>query len=152
MTSVPESDVPDSSFLWTRGTAARETLRYLDRHRIEAESLLVKAELSRDQMLRDASGISAASQYRFLELAASETNESLLGLHVAGEIDLRDIGLLFYLAASSTTVATALEHLVRYGETHSEEARLEISRHANEMVLTHRPMLAFDELRRQFSA
>ena len=151
MRSARQSDIPESPFLWTRGTAARETLRYLDRKRIEAEPLLAKAELSRDQMLRDASGISAASQYRFLELAATETDESLLGLRVAAEMDMRDVGVLFYLAASSATVATALAHLVRYAATTSEEVRLEVSRLRNETVLTHRPMLAFDEPRRQFS-
>jgi hypothetical protein len=102
-------------------------------------------------MWLDNSGISAASQYRFLELAATATNESLLGLRVAAEMDMRDVGVLFYLAASSATVATALEHLVRYAATTSEEVRLEVSRLRNETVLTHRPMLAFDEPRRQFS-
>jgi hypothetical protein len=42
-------------------------------------------------------GVSVASQYRFLELAAIETKDSLLGLHVAAEMDVRDIGILFYL-------------------------------------------------------
>jgi hypothetical protein len=36
MRSVPQSDVPQSPFLWSRGTAARETLRYLDRNGIGA--------------------------------------------------------------------------------------------------------------------
>ena len=45
MKSVPESDVPQSPFLWSRGTAARETLRYLDRNGIDAEPLLLKVEL-----------------------------------------------------------------------------------------------------------
>jgi hypothetical protein len=31
MKSVPQSEVPQSPFLWSRGAAARETLRYLDR-------------------------------------------------------------------------------------------------------------------------
>ena len=39
MKSFPESDVPQSPFLWSRGTAARETLRYLDRNGIDAEPL-----------------------------------------------------------------------------------------------------------------
>ena len=47
MRSVPQSAVPRSPFLWSRGTAARETLRYLDRNGIDAEPLLLKAELSR---------------------------------------------------------------------------------------------------------
>ena len=84
MKSVPESDVPQSPFLWSRGTAARETLRYLDRNGIDAEPLLLKAELSRGVLLPDSDGISVTSQLRFLELAAIETNDSLLGLHVAG--------------------------------------------------------------------
>ena len=45
MRSVPQSDVPRSPFLRSRGTAARETLRYLDRNGIDAEPLLLKAKL-----------------------------------------------------------------------------------------------------------
>ena len=45
--SDPQSGIAESPFLWTRGIAARETLRYLDRKRIDAEPLLAKAELSR---------------------------------------------------------------------------------------------------------
>jgi hypothetical protein len=81
-------------------TSARETLRYLDRNGIDAEPLLLKAELSRDQLSPESDGISVASQHRFLELAAIETNDPLLGLHVAAEMDLRDAGILFYLAAA----------------------------------------------------
>src|SRR5262245_20947924 len=95
MRSVPQSDIPQSPFLWSRGTAARETLRYLDRNAIDAEPLLLKAELSRDQVSPESGGISVASQHRLLELAAIEMNDSLLGLHVAAEMDLRDAGILF---------------------------------------------------------
>jgi hypothetical protein len=58
-------------------------------------------------MTEDPAGVSAVSQHRFFELAASEVDDSLLGLHVAGEMDLRDIGLLFYLPASAATVGEA---------------------------------------------
>ena len=50
MRSFPQSSIPLSPFLWSRGTAARETLRYLDRNGIDAEPLLLKAELSRGQL------------------------------------------------------------------------------------------------------
>ena len=151
MKSVPESDVPQSPFLWSRGTAARETLRYLDRNGIDAEPLLLKAELSRGVLLPDSDGISVTSQLRFLELAAIETNDSLLGLHVAAEMDLRDAGILFYLAAASTTVAEALEHLARYAEAANEAVHLEISQHKGETVLAVRPIGWYDESRQQFS-
>jgi hypothetical protein len=41
MTSVPPSEAPQSPFLWTRGIAARETLRYLDRNGVDAEPVLL---------------------------------------------------------------------------------------------------------------
>jgi hypothetical protein len=151
MRSVSQSEVPQSPFLWTRGIAARETLSYLDRKGIDAEPLLLKVELSRGRLSQDPGGISFASQHRFLELAATETNNSLLGLHVAAEMDVRAVGILFYLAASSATVAEALEHLVRYVGTTSEAVRLEISQHKDETVLTAHPVLALDEPCRQFS-
>src|SRR5215510_5594841 len=144
MRSVAQSDIPQSPFLWSRGTAARETLRYLDRNGIDAEPLLLKAELSRDQLSPESGGISVASQHRFLELAAIEMNDSLLGLHVAAE------GILFYLAAASATVTEALEHLARYAGTANEAVHLEISQHNGEAVLAVRPIGCYDEPWRQF--
>ena len=151
MRSIPQSEVSQSPFLWTRGVAARETLRHLDRNGIDAEPLLLKAELSRSQLSQDSGGISVASQHRFLEFAAIETNDSLLGLHVAAEMDLRDAGILFYLTAASATVAEALEHLARYAGTANEAVHLEISQYKGETVLTMRPIDGHDEPRRQFS-
>jgi AraC-like DNA-binding protein len=148
---VPEGDIAQAPFLWTRGIAARETLRYLDRNGIDAEPMLSKAELSRVQLIEDPGGVSAVSQHRFLEIAAAETNDPLLGLHVAAIMDLREIGLLFYLAASSETVAEALEYVARYAATATAEIRLEISRQKDETLLTFRRVLASDAPIRQQS-
>jgi AraC-like DNA-binding protein len=150
MSSAPESGMPQAPFLWTRGVAARETLNYLDKRGVDTEPLLSKAELSRRQLQRDPGGVSVVSQHRFLELAANQMNDPLLGLHVAVEIDLRDIGLLYYLAASSATVSEALEYLSRYAATSNEEIRLGISRHKEETVLTFQPVMALDVPRGQF--
>jgi hypothetical protein len=71
MKSVPRNDVRASPFVWTRGTAARETLRNLDRNGIDAEPLLVKGELSfrvpvpgvrRDPDERSAAGLHVAAE------------------------------------------------------------------------------------------
>jgi GNAT superfamily N-acetyltransferase len=86
-----------SPSLWTRGVAARETLSYLDRRGIDARPALFEAGLSRRQLSREDIGLSVAAQYRFLELAATEPDDPLLGLHVAAEIaeeDGRIIGFL----------------------------------------------------------
>jgi len=151
VSSEPRSDLPQLPFLWTRGIAARETMYYLDRHRIEAEPLLEKAELSRAQLTQDPGGVSVVCQHRFLELAASEVNDSILGLHVAAEMDLRDIGLLFYLSASSATVSEALDHLAQYAATMNEEIRLEILRRKHETILTFQHALESEDPRRQHS-
>ena len=151
MRPADKRDVPESPFLWARGIAARETLGYLDKNGIDAEPLLLSAGLSRSQLSQQRRGVSVASQCRFLELAAAETNDSLLGLHVAAEMDLRDGGVLFYLMASSVTVAEALEHLAKYAATTNEAVRIEISRHNLETVLTAHFLLGVEEPRRQAS-
>jgi AraC-like DNA-binding protein len=151
MSDPPEPRTSHLPFVWTRGIAARETLVYLDRKGINAEPLLLRAELSRAQLTKDPVGTSAASQHRFLELAAIETDDPLLGLHVAAAMDLREIGLLFYLAASSATVAEALEHLAEYAATTTEEIRLSISPGEDETLLVFHRVLAADEPCRQHS-
>ena len=45
MRCVPQSTSRAEPVLWSRGTAARETLRYLNRNGIDAEPLLLKVEL-----------------------------------------------------------------------------------------------------------
>jgi hypothetical protein len=69
MTAVSGASIPSSPFIWTQGIADREALHYLDRNGIEADPLLSRAELSRDQLTHNPGGVSAASQHRFLELA-----------------------------------------------------------------------------------
>ena len=114
--------------LWTRGVAARETLSYLDRRGIDARPALLGAGLSRRQLSRSDIGLSVASQYRFLELAAAEADDQLLGLHVAAEMDLRAIGILFYLTGSAPTVTEALENLARYSQTTNEALAVNLPR------------------------
>ena len=139
-----------SPLLWTRGVAARETLSDLDRRGIDAESALFGAGLSRRQLSENDIGVSVASQYQFLELAATEANDHLLGLHVAAEMDMRAVGILFYLAGSSPTVSEALENLARYSTTTNEALVLDIVRPKEEVILTIHHVQEFYEPHRQF--
>ena len=143
---VPE----ESPLLWTRGVAARETLKYLDRRRINPEPALSGAGVSRRQLSQDDIGLSVASQYRFLELAAAEADDQLLGMHVVAEMDIRAIGLLFYLTGSSRTVSEALENLARYSRTTNEALVAEISQQKDEVILAIRHVQEFYEPHRQF--
>ena len=136
--------------LWTQGAATRETLSYLDRRGIDADPALFGAGTSRRQLSQADIGLPVASQYRFLELAAAEANDQVLGLHVAAEMDLRSIGILFYLTGSAPTVTEALENLARYSQTANEALALEISRQKDEVILAIRHVQEFDEQHRQF--
>jgi AraC-like DNA-binding protein len=140
----------ESPVLWTQAAAARETLSYLDRKGIDAAPALLGAGLSRSQLSRDDLGVSAAAQYRFLELAAAEADDQLLGLRVAAVMDMRAVGILFYLTESSPTVSEALENLVRYSQTTNEALVAEITRRQDEATLAIRPVQVFDEPHRQF--
>jgi AraC-like DNA-binding protein len=139
-----------SPLLWTRGVAAREALSYIDRRGIDAEPALFGAGLSRRQLSENDIGVSVASQYRFLELAATEANDPLLGLHVASEMDMQAIGILFYLTGSARTVSEALESLAHYSATTNEALVLEIFRHKDEVILAIRHVQEFDEPHQQF--
>ena len=93
--------------LWTRGVAARETLSYLDRRGIDAEPALFGAGLSRRQLSRDDIDLPVASQYQFLELAATEAN---------GEpaLHLRDALLLFRRLGVDVPPLSAMEFKLAY--------------------------------------
>jgi AraC-like DNA-binding protein len=140
----------ESPLLWTRGAAARETLNYLERRGIDAEPAMFGAGISRRQLSQDDIGLSVASQYRFLELAAAEANDQLLGLHVAAEMDMRAIGILFYLTGSAPTVSEALENLARYSRTTNEALVVEISQQKDAVILAIRHLQEFGEPHRQF--
>ena len=146
MRMVPQK----SRLLWTQGVVARETLSYLDRRGIDAEPALRGAGFSRRQLSRKDLGVSVASQYRFLELAATEADDQLLGLHVGAEMDLRSISLLFYLSGSSRTVSKALDNLARYSRTTNEALVIEISQDKDEVTLIIRHVEEFDEPAGQF--
>jgi AraC-like DNA-binding protein len=65
-------------------------------------------------------------------------------------MDMRAIGILFYLAGSSPTVSEALEHLVHYSATTNEAPVLEIFRHKDDVILAIRHVQEFDEPHQQF--
>jgi AraC-like DNA-binding protein len=56
----------------------------------------------------------AQGQIRFLKLAAEALQDDLLGFHLAQDLELREIGLLYYVLASSDIMADALVRAERY--------------------------------------
>ena len=60
------------------------------------------------------------SQIRFLDEAAIALKDDCLGFTLARDFDLREIGLLYYVMASSQTLGEALKRLARYSKVTNE--------------------------------
>ncbi len=65
---------------------------------IEADGLLSKVGLTRNLIEDRKARLSVESQIRFLALGAEALQDDDLGFHLARDFDLREIGLLYYVA------------------------------------------------------
>ncbi|MFL6572017.1 MAG: AraC family transcriptional regulator ligand-binding domain-containing protein, partial [Burkholderiales bacterium] len=77
--------------------------------------LLKKANLTVEQIDDSRVRLAARDQIRLLNLVAAALGDDFLGVHLAQHCDLRQMGLLYYVLASSETVVEALRRAVRYG-------------------------------------
>ena len=62
----------------------------------------------------------AESQIAFLKLASEAPGDPLLGFHLAESFELRELGLLYYVQASSETLGEALGRVARYSSVAHE--------------------------------
>jgi AraC-like DNA-binding protein len=150
MAEEPAGDTQENLFLHTPGVAARETLLFLDRNGIDAEPILARAGVSRNQLSHPGAGVTVVSQYRFLEYAAAAAEDPLLGMHVALQMDLRNVGVPYYLVTSSTTIAQAFFNLARYSRVASEAILFELVPKDDKMALTIVPVRPYSEPRPQY--
>ena len=67
------------------------------------------------------------TQIKVLDLAARELQDECLGFHLARNFDLREIGLLYYVMASSERLEDALRNAERYSEINNEGVHLRFS-------------------------
>jgi AraC-like DNA-binding protein len=87
---------------------------------IETKPLVKKAGLT-DQLVKDRGArLTVHHQIQFLNLAAKHLGDEFLGFHLAQLPDLRELGLLFYVAASSETLGDALQRAARYSSIVNE--------------------------------
>lgn len=95
------------------GLATRLALSHLERQGLDPVPLLKRSGLSRISLARGAR-VSAVSQIGFLEEVARATGDNWIGLTLAADFDLRETGMLYYVAASSHQLGEALARLERY--------------------------------------
>jgi Arabinose-binding domain of AraC transcription regulator, N-term len=114
-------EMPPQVLPTATGFAAREALALLRKHNIATAPLLLRAGLSEHGLARAAAEgdglprlVSAIGQSRFLEYAAEAMDDSAFGLHLAKQIDPRDVGLYFYAGSAARDLGEALALFSRY--------------------------------------
>jgi AraC-like DNA-binding protein len=95
------------------GLASRLAVLYLENKGIDAEPLLSRSGLSRPA-INERKRIRVASQIKFLKLVSQAAKDDWVGLTLAGDFDLREMGMLYYVASSSRQLGDALVRLARY--------------------------------------
>ena len=81
---------------------------------VDVEPLLDKAGLTVEAIENKDTPLGVRNQIKFVELVANAVHDNLLGFHLAYTCDPREIGLLYYVAASAETLFDALLRVARY--------------------------------------
>jgi AraC-like DNA-binding protein len=102
------------------GVIARLAYAHAKEAGIELEPLLKKAALTYHQIEDPAARLRVRDQVNFLNLAADALRDDLLGFHLAQPADLRAMGALYYVLASSETMGEALRRVARYSSVVNE--------------------------------
>jgi AraC-like DNA-binding protein len=87
---------------------------------IALDPLLKKAGLTRFQIEDPKAVIRVRDQIKFLDLVAAALEDDCLGFHLAQTADLRQMGFLYYVLASSKTLIEALQRAARYSSINNE--------------------------------
>jgi AraC-like DNA-binding protein len=102
---------------------------------IDVTLLMVKAGVTRQQVEDDSVRLTVQGQIRFVELVANALQDDFLGFHLAKSFDLREMGLLYYVAASSESLGDALRRLERYSTIGNEGVTLQV-REGEDLAIT----------------
>jgi AraC-like DNA-binding protein len=88
--------------------------------------LVSRAELTLDLIDQPGCRLDVNAQIKLLNLAAEVLHDDFLGFHLAQDFDLREIGLLYYVMASSESLADALRNVARYSRLNNEGVQVAI--------------------------
>jgi AraC-like DNA-binding protein len=102
----------------TGGIARAAFAQALDR--LDVTPLVKRAGLTVGQLKDPDARVGVRNQIRFLDLVAHELSDEFLGFRLAQDFELRNLGLLYYVLASSGTLGEALQRAARYCAIHNE--------------------------------
>jgi AraC-like DNA-binding protein len=95
---------------------------------VDVAPLLEQAGLTLEQIKNPNVRIGVVNQIKFVGLIAAALGDELLGFHLVDDFDFREIGLLYYVAASAGTLGEALRRVERYIKIQNDGVRFEVLR------------------------
>jgi AraC-like DNA-binding protein len=96
---------------------------------LHLEPLLQRAGLTVQQVEDLEIRIGVGNQIKLVDLIANSLPDEFLGIHLALEVELRELGLLYYVQASSDTLGQALKRLARYSSIQNEGVKIKYREH-----------------------
>jgi AraC-like DNA-binding protein len=109
-----------ASIPMAQGGLARLAVARLESAGVPVAPLLRRIGLTPELIAQLEERLSVQSQIRLLDEAAIALDDDCLGFTLARDFDLREIGLLYYVMASSQTLGEALKRLARYSKVTNE--------------------------------
>ena len=106
------------------GGITRAAYALASRAQMSVGPLLRRANLSVEQAKNPDLRIAVKDQIKFLNLVAEELHDEFLGIRLAQSVELRELGLLYYVMASSHTFGEALRRVSRYSTIQNEAVQI----------------------------
>jgi len=134
-TSQPLNSEQDLASIPTaQGGLSRLAIGRLKRADVPVVPLLRRVGLTPEVIADPEERLSVRSQITLLDEAAIALQDDCLGFTLACDFDPREIGLLYYVMASSQTLGDALHRVARYSQT-TNEALVVRYREGNRLII-----------------
>ena len=117
------------------GGLSRLAIARLKSAGVPVAPLLRRAGLTQELIDEPEERLSVQSQITLLDEAAIALKDDCIGFTLARDFDLREIGLLYYVMASSQTLGEALKRLARYSKA-TNEAIMFGYREGNRLIIS----------------
>ncbi|WP_377847577.1 AraC family transcriptional regulator ligand-binding domain-containing protein [Bosea sp. UC22_33] len=118
-TESGREQAPTAVAVLTRLAAAQ-----LSAQGIDPEPRMIEAGLSLSLLDNPDERVPVRRQIAFLNIAADDLDDDLLGFHLAQSFDLRALGFVHYIMASAETLAEALTYQELYGAFANEAMKI----------------------------
>lgn len=102
------------------GGIARIAYALATQEQVALAPLLRRANLNVHQAKNPNLRVPVKDQISFLNLIADKLDDEFLGIRIGQTLELRKLGLLYYVMASSHTLGEALQRCARYSTIHNE--------------------------------